>query len=339
MSHWLAGARRVDSPNQNPRPSQDIDLLVIHNISLPPRQFGGPHVENFFRNQLDIGAHPYFREIAHLKVSTHLLIDREGNVTQFVPFDQRAWHAGESEYQGRKSCNDFSIGIELEGADEVPFTDAQYFTLARVTRQLLKMYPGLSADRIVGHSEIAPGRKSDPGPAFDWVKYRSLLAPTQRRWMKIATREIALSKKLSFQQASLADAQDLAHLLDRAYTGTIDHEGETPEQCLKEIEETLAGKYGPFLDFASFLIPGKSASLVTLWMEKPLIAFTMTAPESRGQGLGGFLIERSISALAKNGYAELYLVVTEGNTPAQRLYTHLGFKDIGPALPQQPPPA
>jgi AmpD protein len=338
MSPWLAGVRRIDSPNQNDRPSQDIDLLVIHNISLPPRQFGGPHVEHFFCNRLDAGAHPYFREIAHLKVSSHLLIDRAGNVTQFVPFDRRAWHAGESEYQGRKSCNDFSIGIELEGADDIPFTDAQYFTLARVTRELLEKYPSLSPEKIVGHSDITPGRKTDPGPSFDWARYRELLAPKKRRWMKIATREITTSKSLSFKNAELGDAPDLAVLLDRAYTGTIDHEGETPEQCLKEIEDTLSGKYGLFLDFASFLIPGKSASLITLWKEKPLIAFTMTAPESRNQGLGGFLIERSISALAQNGYPELYLVVTEGNEAAQRLYTHLGFQDLGPALPMQPPP-
>ena len=165
-----------ESPNQNQRPDgQRVELLVIHNISLPPKVFGTPYVKQFFLNQLDVGADPYFAEIAELQVSAHIFINREGVITQFVPFDRRAWHAGVSSYEGRDHCNDFSIGIELEGADEIPFTDVQYQVLADVSVLLMKHYPGITADRIVGHEDIAPGRKTDPGPAFDWGRFRQLL--------------------------------------------------------------------------------------------------------------------------------------------------------------------
>ena len=169
---WLASARRVASPNCEPRPGGcRPDLLVIHNISLPPGEFGGDAIEALFCNCLDWEAHPYYQEIRGLKVSSHLLVRRDGELVQFVSCDERAWHAGQSEFDGRENCNDFSIGIELEGTDEIPYTDAQYDTLASVTRDLLAAYPGLGPDRITGHSDIAPRRKTDPGPAFDWARY------------------------------------------------------------------------------------------------------------------------------------------------------------------------
>lgn len=173
---WLNAATRLQSPNTDLRPDPaDISLLVVHNISLPPEQFGGPYIGQLFSNCLDPDEHPYFAEIAHLKVSSHLLIDRQGNVIQFVPFSQRAWHAGVSQFEGRDNCNDFSIGIELEGADNIAYTERQYEVLAEVTKVLCKQYPLIAADRILGHSDIAPGRKTDPGPAFDWGHYRSAL--------------------------------------------------------------------------------------------------------------------------------------------------------------------
>lgn len=173
--HKLNGAKWVPSPNFNGRPSERIDMLVIHNISLPPNEFSGPYVEAFFCNQLDCNAHPYFEEIKDLQVSAHLFINREGRVTQFVPFNERAWHAGVSEWQGESNCNDFSIGIELEGADDIPYTNMQYDVLARVTNALQRAYPYITQDRIVGHNDIAPGRKTDPGDSFDWGYYRQLL--------------------------------------------------------------------------------------------------------------------------------------------------------------------
>ncbi|HWP95098.1 MAG TPA: 1,6-anhydro-N-acetylmuramyl-L-alanine amidase AmpD [Gammaproteobacteria bacterium] len=173
---WILGVRRVPSPNWDARPSPgDIDLLVVHGISLPPGEFGGPWIDDFFTNRLDPGAHPYFRTIAELRVSAHLLIRRDGALTQYVPFTARAWHAGESCFGGRTRCNDFSIGIELEGTDELPYTAAQYGRLAEVSRALMRYYPGIVPERIVGHSDIAPGRKTDPGPAFDWRRFRAAL--------------------------------------------------------------------------------------------------------------------------------------------------------------------
>ena len=173
---WLSESTKLESPNTDKQPnSGDVSLLVIHNISLPPEQFGGPFIGQLFSNCLDGSEHPYFADICHLKVSSHLLIDRDGEITQFVPFDQRAWHAGVSEFEGRSSCNDFSIGIELEGSDNIPYTDTQYAALAKVTALLLAHYPAITSQRIVGHSDIASGRKTDPGPAFDWLRYKEEL--------------------------------------------------------------------------------------------------------------------------------------------------------------------
>jgi len=169
---WIIEAERCPSPNYNDRPGGiDIDLLVIHNISLPPAQFGGPYVRDFFLNRLDCLADPYFEKIASLKVSAHCFIDRDGMLTQFVSFNKRAWHAGRSSFGGRDECNDYSVGIELEGCDDVAYTDAQYACLAKVTRALLDAYPAINRERITGHSDIAPHRKTDPGPAFDWARY------------------------------------------------------------------------------------------------------------------------------------------------------------------------
>jgi N-acetyl-anhydromuramoyl-L-alanine amidase len=174
---WLSQAVHCPSSNFNQRPPECVvDLLVIHNISLPPGHFGTGCVQAFFSNQLDSNQHPYFQAIADLKVSAHLLIERTGAITQFVAFDLRAWHAGVSHFLGRDNCNDNSIGIELEGCDDIAYTDRQYEALAAITRELLARYPAIGMDRIVGHSDIAPGRKTDPGPAFDWDRYKGMLA-------------------------------------------------------------------------------------------------------------------------------------------------------------------
>ena len=171
------GVSWVDSPNQDARPAGvEVELVVVHGISLPPGKFGGGWIEALFTNSLDPGDHAYFAAIAGLRVSAHVLIRRRGERVQFVPFHRRAWHAGRSSYRGRAEVNDFSVGIELEGADEVPYTAAQYRGLARLLSALFAAYPALAADRVVGHSEVAPGRKTDPGPAFDWGRLRSLLA-------------------------------------------------------------------------------------------------------------------------------------------------------------------
>lgn len=166
----------IASPHCNERPAASvIDLLVVHNISLPPNKFGGDAIEQFFQGKLDSSLHPFFKEIARLRVSSHIVIDRAGKITQYVPFHRRAWHAGESLFEGRQNCNDFSIGIELEGADHIAYEMLQYASLASLTKALMLVYPGITQDRIVGHSDIAPGRKTDPGPAFDWTYFRSLL--------------------------------------------------------------------------------------------------------------------------------------------------------------------
>ncbi len=169
---WCDSARRCPSPNCNARPQAEVSLLVIHNISLPPGQFGTGEVENLFLNRLDARRHPFFAEIAGLQVSAHFLIERTGRLTQFVSCHDRAWHAGVSSFEGRSGCNDFSLGIELEGTDLLPYADAQYRALALLSRALLCTFPQLTLARICGHSDIAPGRKTDPGPAFDWARYR-----------------------------------------------------------------------------------------------------------------------------------------------------------------------
>lgn len=175
---WLLPAAHCRSRNCNERPAgASVELLVVHNISLPAGHFGGGYIEALFTNCLDCAADPSFAELAGLEVSAHLLIDRAGAITQFVGFDQRAWHAGKSRFEERENCNDFSIGIELEGTDLLPYTGAQYTVLAAVTRLLMQRYPALEPRRIVGHSDIAPGRKTDPGPAFDWARLRRLLNP------------------------------------------------------------------------------------------------------------------------------------------------------------------
>ena len=167
-------ARFIASPNFDPRPEgMAVELLVIHNISLPPQQYGGSGIVELFTNRLNPDEHPYYREIHHLRVSAHFLIRRDGELLQFVQCDQRAWHAGLSSWQGRERCNDFSIGIELEGSDFDTFTDAQYRVLTALTLALQQHYP---LKDIQGHSDIAPGRKTDPGPYFDWQRYRSKLA-------------------------------------------------------------------------------------------------------------------------------------------------------------------
>ncbi len=164
------------SSNCNARPADcEPELIVLHNISLPPGEFGGPHIDALFLNQLDPSEHEYFAKIAGLQVSAHVLIRRDGEVIQYVPFHLRAWHAGISSYNGRENCNDFSIGIELEGSDNVPYTEAQYQSLNNVTRALLNTYKKLSPTRITSHSDIAPGRKTDPGPAFDWAYFHALI--------------------------------------------------------------------------------------------------------------------------------------------------------------------
>ena len=177
-SGWCQGVCHCPSPNFNARPNGEISLLIIHNISLPPGQFATGKVQAFFQNRLDVTEHPYFEGIRELRVSAHFLIERDGGVTQFVSCLDRAWHAGISSFEGRETCNDFSLGIELEGTDELPFSDAQYDALITLTRQLQAAYPGITLNRICGHSDVAPGRKTDPGPAFDWTRFRGALQHT-----------------------------------------------------------------------------------------------------------------------------------------------------------------
>ncbi|MCP3866997.1 MAG: 1,6-anhydro-N-acetylmuramyl-L-alanine amidase AmpD [Gammaproteobacteria bacterium] len=177
----LDGAHQCPSPNHDKRPEVcPVDLLVIHNISLPPKKFGGPWIEDFFLNRLDPTEDEYFAGIYQSKVSAHLLVRRDGELVQFVPLNQRAWHAGASSFKGRPNCNDHSIGIELEGADNILYTKAQYKTLTQVTLDIMAIYPSITPERITGHSDIAPGRKTDPGPAFDWPRYLNSLNPTPR---------------------------------------------------------------------------------------------------------------------------------------------------------------
>lgn len=166
---WLSGVRRIASPNCDTRPhGTAIDMLVVHNISLPPGEFGGEAVVQLFTNTLDTEAHPYYMQLRGMRVSAHFFVRRNGEIIQFVPCSKRAWHAGASAWQGRSCCNDFSIGVELEGSDQVPFSDRQYAALARLTRLLQRVYP---LHAIVGHADIAPVRKTDPGPCFDWPRY------------------------------------------------------------------------------------------------------------------------------------------------------------------------
>lgn len=172
----LQGARYVASPNCDARPlGATVDLVVVHGISLPPGEYGGGWIDALFTNRLDAGAHPYFNQIADLRVSAHLLVRRDGSLVQYVSFDQRAWHAGLSVFEGRCACNDFSIGIELEGSDDDPYEDAQYGALAEVLAILMVAYPAITPQRVVGHSDVAPGRKTDPGPAFQWPRLRALV--------------------------------------------------------------------------------------------------------------------------------------------------------------------
>jgi len=174
-------ARQLPSPNFDPRPAGvDIDLLVIHGISLPPNQFGGPYIDQLFTNSLDCSAHPYFEGLNGLKVSSHLLLRRDGELVQYVPFIHRAWHAGVSRWQGRERCNDFSIGIELEGCDEQPYSERQYQRLLPLCRAILAAYPRIVPERVVGHCHIAPERKTDPGPYFDWERLRAALTGSPR---------------------------------------------------------------------------------------------------------------------------------------------------------------
>lgn len=165
----VAGARTALSPNRDARPGGLVpELVVVHGISLPPGSFGGPWIDQLFLNALPPDGHPYFAAVHHLRVSSHVVIGRDGGLTQYVPFGERAWHAGASYWRGREACNDFSIGIELEGTDDLPYDDRQYETLAELVATLQRVYPSLAEGWIAGHSDIAPGRKTDPGPAFDW---------------------------------------------------------------------------------------------------------------------------------------------------------------------------
>lgn len=175
-SGLLDSATITLSPNFDERPDkEDLSGIVIHNISLPPGKFGDKFIDDLFLNKLDCSAHPYFNQLDGLKVSSHLLIRRTGDIVQFVPFHARAWHAGVSQWQGRERCNDFTVGIELEGCDDTPFEQEQYEVLAKVILTLCKTYPNLSKDKIIGHEHIAPGRKTDPGPYFDWLKLTNML--------------------------------------------------------------------------------------------------------------------------------------------------------------------
>jgi AmpD protein len=176
-SGLMLGVRQIVSPNHDARPpGVEADLIVVHGISLPPGEFGGPWIDRLFANTLPAEMHPYFAEVCALRVSSHLVIQRDGAVTQYVSFIDRAWHAGTSNYQGRDACNDFSVGVELEGTDTLEYESVQYGVLAEVIAALCAAYPRLSAQRVVGHSDISPGRKTDPGPAFDWPRAHGQIA-------------------------------------------------------------------------------------------------------------------------------------------------------------------
>lgn len=193
---WLNTARHAPSPNFNARPANTpISLLVIHSISLPPCEYGGAWIENFFQNKLDADAHPYFKTIGALKVSSHLLIRRDGEAVQFVSFDDRAWHAGVSQFEGVSDCNNFSIGIELEGCNDDGYTPMQYRRLASITKLLQKHYPMITASRIAGHCQIAPERKTDPGPHFAWERYYALLTISSHRGRNKKTSSRTAEKK------------------------------------------------------------------------------------------------------------------------------------------------
>lgn len=177
----LLSARQVPSPNCDDRPDGIVaDLIVVHGISLPPGEYGGPWIDMLFTNQLPPDQHPFFATAAPLRVSSHLLIRRDGERVQYVPFHRRAWHAGASSYRGRERCNDFSIGVELEGSDDAPYEPEQYRALSETIAQLCAAYPALSRERVTGHSDIAPGRKTDPGLFFDWPRLRAMLAASER---------------------------------------------------------------------------------------------------------------------------------------------------------------
>tara|TARA_S200000501_G_C20263064_1_gene499465 strand:- start:1 stop:540 length:540 start_codon:yes stop_codon:yes gene_type:complete len=170
--HIFKNIKFIKSPNFNERPdSQKITLIVIHSISLPPKEYGGNYVENFFLNNLKVSDHKYFENLQNLKVSSHLYIKRDGEIIQFVPFDKRAWHAGDSSYNGDSDCNNFSIGIELEGSDSDIFTNQQYKVLVDATKEILKEYCDINKNSIIGHSDVSPGRKTDPGIKFEWERY------------------------------------------------------------------------------------------------------------------------------------------------------------------------
>jgi AmpD protein len=188
LDAWLSGARRCPSPNCDERPADEISLLVIHGISLPPGRFGGGLVDALFTNTLDCSRTAKLADLAGVKVSAHLLIDRTGAISQYVPFDKRAWHAGESCWRGRINCNDFAVGIELEGTDHVAYAAAQYAVLVDVADALLARYPGLHLGSVVGHQDIAPGRKTDPGASFDWSGFLGALGSRARRRVEVADR-------------------------------------------------------------------------------------------------------------------------------------------------------
>ncbi|MDF2691516.1 MAG: N-acetylmuramyl-L-alanine amidase, negative regulator of AmpC, AmpD [Gammaproteobacteria bacterium] len=174
---WVEGLRHCPSPFYNERPANAlINLLVIHNISLPPGEFGGHEIEDFFQGKLEHSKHPYFESIKELKVSAHFVIKRSGEIVQFVSVFDRAWHAGKSSFQGKENCNDYSIGIELEGTDDIAFSEQQYQALAKLSHLIMQNFPGITLHRIAGHSDIAPGRKTDPGPCFDWDYYREMMS-------------------------------------------------------------------------------------------------------------------------------------------------------------------
>ncbi len=175
-SGLVEGITHIPSPNQSQRPADaNIELIVIHNISLPPKEYGGNWITDLFCNRLDPKAHPYFKQIANLEVSSHLLIRRDGSIIQYVPFTQAAWHAGKSCFRGKERCNEFSIGIELEGCDDEEFTENQYNQLIKITNLLISHYPCIKKGNIAGHSDISPERKTDPGPCFDWDRFKDNL--------------------------------------------------------------------------------------------------------------------------------------------------------------------
>lgn len=325
---WLADCRHIASPFFNQRPhSQKPTLLVVHNISLPPLQYGGPYIEQLFTGTLDPKAHPYFETISHLQVSAHCLIRRDGEVIQFVSFLDRAWHAGQSQFLAQENCNDFSIGIELEGSDFEPFTDVQYQVLSQLSHALIRTYP---ISDVTGHSDIAPQRKTDPGPYFDWSHYMATLPASMFRYA--LARRILNSIQIiqaDYHNAQHADA--IVTLLDAYATSEMGGNDPLTEDVKQRLVPTLAKMATAFSILAFH--HGKPIGLVNCFWGfstfacRPLVnVHDVYVEESfRGFSICQSMFDKVAIIARKGGACKLTLEVLQGNSSAQKSYKKSGF--------------